>query len=280
MISCYPSALVTIGLCDQAGNQQDDDDQGFISMPRQLQTSGFTITLVICLLVLSGLPVLRAQSVTTPDFSGLWFPRGFGRVTPNPLPYNEKAQKLYDEYIKTFTPDDDPGKFCIQPGLPRAIWGAPFPIEIHQSEREITIFYEGYFMYRKIYLEGYDRPEPVLPTRMGFSVGHWEGDTLVVNTTNLREYPYMIRTPNSSQATVVERMRLESRVTDGKPGKFLVDELTLNDPVLYTAPVVVKGEIAASPDTPILEYSCSETIWDDYLIEKGLMPPDFEELIN
>ena len=244
------------------------------------QTSGFKKASVICILLFLDLPAAGAQSITTPDFSGLWFPRGFGKTTPSPLPYNDKAQKLYDEYIKTFTPDDDPGKFCIQPGLPRAIWGAPFPIEIHQTERDITIFYEGYFMYRKIYIEGHDQPEPVLPTHMGYSVGHWEGNTLVVHTSHLREYPYMIRTPNSSQASVVERLQLESRATDGKTEKILVNELTLTDPVLYTAPVVVRGEIAASPDTPILEYSCSETIWDDYLIEKGLKPPDFEELIN
>lgn len=242
------------------------------------QVSGFKKAFVICALLFPDLSGVAAQSIKTPDFSGLWFPRGFGKVTPSPLPYNDKARKLYDDYVTTFTPDDDPGKFCIQPGLPRAIWGAPFPIEIHQTEREVTIFYEGYFMYRKIYFEGHDRPEPVLPTRMGFSVGHWEGDTLVVNTTNLREYPYMIRTPNSSQATVVERLRLESRATAGKTEKILVDELTLTDPALYTQPVTVRGEIAASPDTPILEYSCSETIWDDYLIEKGLKSPDFEEL--
>ena len=246
----------------------------------QLLKTGFKTAFVICAFLILDLPGLAAQSNTTPDFSGLWFPRGFGKVTPNPLPYNDKAQKLHDDYIKTFTPDDDPGKFCIQPGLPRAIWGAPFPIEIHQTAREITIFYEGYFMYRKIYLEGYDRPEPILPTRMGFSVGHWEGDTLVVTTTYLREYPYMIRTPNTGQASVSERIKVELRQTDGNTVKILVDELTLTDPVLYTEPVVVRGEIAWSPNTPIMEYSCSETIWDDYLLEKGLTPPDFEQLID
>ena len=247
---------------------------------RLIQDYSLYKTLVISLFLLLQLSDVLAQTKPTPDFSGLWFPRGFGKTTPNPLPYNDKAQKLYDNYIKTFTPDDDPGKFCIQPGLPRAIWGAPFPVEIHQTEREITIFYEGYFMYRKIYLEGHDRPEPVLDTRMGYSVGHWEGETLVVHTGHLREYPYMIRTPNSAQATVVERLHLETRTTGGKAEKFLVDELTLTDPVLYTEPVVVRGEIAWSPDTPIMEYSCSETIWDDYLQEKGLTPPDFEQLIE
>jgi len=234
--------------------------------------------LILLLALVPFLPGLMAQPANAPDFSGLWFPRGFGKVTPNPLPYTPQAHKLYEAYIKSFTPDDDPGRFCIQPGLPRAIWGAPFPVEIHQTEREITIFYEGYFMYRKIYLDGHDRPEPVLDTRMGYSVGHWDGNTLVVKTDHLREYPYMIRTPNTSHATVVEKMRLEQRNKDGKSQKFLVDELTLTDPGLYTEPVVVKGEIGWSPETPILEYSCSETIWDDYVQERGLKVPDIDQL--
>ena len=197
---------------------------------------------------------------------------------PNPLPYNKQAQQMHDEYVKNFTPDDDPGRFCIKPGLPRAIWGAPFPVEIHQTDREITIFYEGYFMYRKIYLEGYQHPDPILKTRMGYSVGHWEGNVLVIKTTYLRDYPYMIRTPNSSSATTSERMYLETHAENGEQVKYLVDEMTLNDPVLYTEPVHIKGQIAWSPDTPIMEYSCSETIWDNYLQDHGLKPPDFDSI--
>jgi hypothetical protein len=224
---------------------------------------------------------IAAPESSTPDFSGLWFPRaGFGRTTPNPLPYTEQAQKLHDRYLQEFTPDDDPGKFCIMPGLPRAIWGAPFAIEILQTEREVTIFYEGYFMYRKIYIEGYPRPEPILPTRMGYSVGRWDGDVLTIETTHLREYPYMIRIPNTAAAKVTERMYIEMRDNGGVEEKWLVDELTLVDPALYTEPVVTKGAIKWSPETPIMEYSCSETIWDEYLLEHELQVPDFEQLLN
>ena len=243
-----------------------------------LQQSCIRNILLFLTVVAVGTSTASAQKASIPDFSGLWMPRGFGKTTPNPLPYNKQAQQMHDQYIKNFTPDDDPGRFCIKPGLPRAIWGAPFPIEIHQTDRDITIFYEGYFMYRKIYLEGYKHPDPILKTRMGYSVGHWDGDALVVKTTYLREYPYMTRTPNSSSATTNERMYLKMHEQDGKQVKYLVDELTLNDPILYTEPVHVKGQIAWSPDTPIMEYSCSETIWDNYLKDHGLKPPDFNTI--
>ena len=236
--------------------------------------------IIACTALILPARTVYSQTGTTPDFAGLWFPRGgFGRTSPNPLPFTEKGQLMYDRYMAEFTPEDDPGKFCIKPGLPRAIWGAPFAIEVHQTEREITIFYEGYFMYRKIYIDGYDRPEPVLHTRMGYSVGRWEGDVLVVETTYLREYPYMLRMPNTSEARVTERIYIEMRDNnDGGKDKWLVDELTLIDPGLYTVPVTVRGAIKWSPETPILEYSCSETIWDDYLIDNGLEPPDVDSL--
>lgn len=227
-------------------------------------------------------PRALPQTESARDFAGLWFPRGgFGRTTPNPLPFTEIGQQMHDRYMEEFTPEDDPGRFCIKPGLPRAIWGAPFAIEVHQTEREITIFYEGYFMYRKIYIDGFDHPDPILHTRMGYSIGRWEGDVLVINTSHLREYPYMLRIPNTSAARVTERMYIEKRDNDkGGKDKWLVDELTLTDPGLYTEPVKIVGAVKWSPDTPIMEYSCSETIWDNYLIDNGLEPPDVDSLNN
>jgi hypothetical protein len=212
------------------------------------------------------------------DLSGLWFPAGGPGQEPRQTPFNDFAQKAYDDYVAAFNVDDDPGGFCVVPGLPRSIWGAPFPVEIQQNERFITIFWEGYYQYRKIYLEGHPRPDPVLHTGMGYSVGHWEGDTLVVETTHLREYPYMRRLPNTDTATVTERIRIaEIPDRQGNPVKTLINEMTLTDPRLYTQPVKVTGHLRWSPDTPILEYSCSESIYDMYLQERGLTVPDFSQ---
>lgn len=212
------------------------------------------------------------------DLSGLWFPAGGPGQEPRQTPFNDFAQKAFDDYVAAFNVDDDPGGFCVVPGLPRSIWGAPFPVEIQQNERFITMFWEGYYQYRKIYLEGQPRPDPVLHTGMGYSVGHWEGDTLVVETSYLREYPYMRRLPNTDTATVTERIRI-AEVADrqGNPVKTLINEMTLTDPRLYTQPVKVTGHLRWSPDTPILEYSCSESIYDMYLQDRGLTVPDFSQ---
>ncbi len=214
-----------------------------------------------------------------PDLNGLWFP-AFGQgggQTPNPLPFNDYGKKLADDYLAAFAVDDDPGGWCVSPGLPRSIWGAPFPVEIIQTEGFINMFWEGYFQYRKIYMEGHPRPEPILHTGMGYSVGHWEGETLVVETSYLREYPYMRRLPNTDAATLVERITVAARTdADGVSNRFLTNVLTLTDDRLYTQPVTVTGTLAYSPTTPIMEYSCSEGIYDQHLQEKGLQVPVFE----
>ena len=232
-------------------------------------------TAFLTTLALSGLSSLACAQV---DLNGLWFPAGGPGQSPRELPLNDYGKKLQDEYLAAFTIEDDPGGWCVSPGLPRSIWGAPFPVEIVQTEGFINMFWEGYFQYRKIYMDGFPRPEPILNTGMGYSVGHWEGETLVVETTNLREFPYMRRLPNTDTATIVERFTVENRTSeDGITTRYITNQLTLTDDRLYTQPITVTGSLKWSPDTPIMEYSCSEGIYDQHLQEKGLQVPDFSQ---
>ncbi len=237
------------------------------------------------ILIVSGFLMSSSAVMAQLDLNGLWFPAGFDRNAPRlepgtrELPFNESAQQIYDEYVATYDLSDDPGGFCVKPGLPRSIWGAPFPIEIVQTEGFINLLWEGYFQYRKIYLEGSPRPEPILNTGMGYSVGHWEEDTLVIETSYLRQYPYMRRTPNSDDATIVERWNVVSVTDDeGVEQKYLTNEMMLTDSKLYTEPVRIVGSLRYSPETPILEYSCSEQIYDEHLQARGLKVPDFSTL--
>ena len=223
------------------------------------------LTVCICVFLLSA--AVRADAGSHPDFSGLYMPsRDFSRVKGFPmkdLPYTEWARHYYDEFISIYDPDkDQPAFICVPPGMPGSMaLGAPFPLEIIQRPNDITMFFEAYFQYRKIYLEGYDRPEPVLPTNMGYSVGHWEGDTLVVETTNLAERTQGT-TIISDEARIQERMKIE---IDDKGNKSLVDQITLIDPKAYTINIDMTGIWNWSPDTPILEYVCTNEIYQQYL---------------
>ncbi|HEY7673160.1 MAG TPA: hypothetical protein VIC71_13170 [Gammaproteobacteria bacterium] len=243
---------------------------------------GTVRVLALLALAFSSVAVAEAQTPSARDFSGVYFPApGSGRQRlPSPLPYTPAAQALADEYAKQFRIEDDPGYYCIWPGMPRAPWGAPFAIEVFHRPQDLTIFWEGYGMYRKVYMADHNPPEAILPSAMGHSIAHWEDDVLVIETTHLKAYPYMSRFPTTSDAHIVERMWLEERVEEGQTRKYLVDELVVTDPKLYTEPIRTRAEAVHRPDLTILEYTCSVSLWEAYLAERGLVLPDVDALPN
>jgi hypothetical protein len=235
---------------------------------------------IVGILALAGISAADAQRPEpgARDFSGVWFPAGFSQPRPNPPPFTAAAQTLAEQFSAQFETDDDPGLYCIWPGMPRAPWGAPFAIEIFHNAHDLTIIWEGYGMYRKVFMAEHDPPEPVMPTAMGHSIARWEGDVLVIETTHLRPYPYMNRFPTSSDAHVVERLWLEEREVNGRMQKYLVDEITLTDPRLYTEPVRWRADAVHRPDFHLLEYTCSVSLWEAYLDQRGLSLPDVDAL--
>jgi hypothetical protein len=88
----------------------------------------------------------------------------------------------------------------------------------------------------------------------------------------------MNRFPTTSDARVVERMWLDTREVDGETRRYLVDEITVTDPKLYTRPIQMRAEALHRPDLTILEYTCSVSLWEAYLEEHGLTLPDVDAL--
>lgn len=239
---------------------------------------GLTLAALATVVVLTSAPAAAHPTGDHPDLNGIYFPDGRARRTPQELPFTPEAREMADYWDANFEIEDEPGRFCIWPGMPRAPWGAPFPIEIFHRDYDVTIYWEGYGMFRKIYMADHNPPDPVLPTAMGHSVAHWEEDTLVVETTHLKPYPYFHSLPTSSAASITERIRLEERTADGQTRSYLVNDITLTDPKLYTEPVLLHAEAVLSPDLFMLEYTCTNTIWEDYLAEQGLTLPDVDAL--
>ena len=216
----------------------------------------------------------HAEAVRNPDLTGIWTPH-FVRGEqvevsairwPTDPPYTEYGQSLWNAYAAEFDPvSDDPAKYCVLPGMPTSMIGTPtFPVEIFQRPQDITMMIEAYYQYRKIYMEGFDRPDPILPTRMGYAVGHWEDEsTLVVETTDLSERD-MGRIMMSGDTKIVERIHVEDR-EDGL--RLLIDDITLTDALIYREPIHMRGVWRWSPDTPIMEYVCSQNIYDEHIAE-------------
>lgn len=188
------------------------------------------------------------------DFSGIWSRTSSGLAKVD-LDYTPEARAAVDGYSYL----DDPALRCVSPGVVR-VSGWPYPLEIIQTENQLTILYESFHEVRRIWLDGRDLPEGVPHRAMGYSRGHWEGSTLVVETEMLLGgYVDLAGQPLSANAHTVERMSLRDE------GRTLLSEMTVYDPENYRRPITRHRTWRKTPETVILEYDC-----DPYPFFRGL----------
>jgi hypothetical protein len=188
------------------------------------------------------------------DFTGIWSRTSSG-IAKVHLDHTPAAQAVVDGYNYL----DDPSLRCVSPGLVR-VSGWPYPVEIVQNETQVTILYESFHEVRRIHLDGRSYPEELPPRSMGYSLGYWDGSTLVVETRMLTAgFVDLNGQPLSENARVVERMSLS------EDGQTMRSELTLHDPENYHRPVTRFRAWRKTPETVILEYDC-----DPYPFFRGL----------
>jgi hypothetical protein len=199
--------------------------------------------------------------------AGIWLPDASrSQRFPAQPPFTAEGRQIVAAWRASHDPiEDDPGKFCQAPGMPSlALGGAGYPVEIVVTPRQVTILMEMHQQARRIFLDQSRPAARPFPQRNGYSIGHWEGDTLVANTTAIKAITFG-SVPHSDRAQVVERIRA---VDDGAA---LLNEVTITDPVMYSEPVVVQQHYRrAPPDTRMLEYECTEGMWIDHEASRGI----------
>jgi hypothetical protein len=98
---------------------------------------------------------------------------------------------------------------CVEPGMPTVMWGiGGAAMEIVQQPQRVTLLSELANQSRRIFLDGRAFPTDVPEQRVGYSIGHWEGDTLVIETRNIMEW-HAPRWPHSNEMRIVERWSLK-----------------------------------------------------------------------
>jgi hypothetical protein len=223
-----------------------------------------------------------------PNFAGVYYPFQPGAAAPPPRPAGPlppptrsaptsdgsqgrgpNAPKLTPEYLEKWNAiaasrisgsyDTDNVANCLPPGMP-AMMSMAYGMEIMQSEDRITFFSEHQDALRRVYLDGREPSQEVLddPTYAGYSTGHWEGDTLVVDTVALSTKSYIDgSSPHSDKMTVHERIRFI------EPG-VLEDRIIVRDPEALTEPweIVRTYRKAAYPNDELREFACAEGLRD------------------
>ena len=135
-------------------------------------------------------------------------------------------------------------------------------MEIIQRPEQITVIYEAHSEIRRLYFGTKILPESDrVPSRNGYSTARWEGNTLVVETTSLKEQEDQ-NYPHSEQARITERYQLTS---DAKGNRVLEVHWTLTDPVFYTRPLSSEKKWTFDPKGVLLPYECNEEAWLDRL---------------
>jgi hypothetical protein len=157
------------------------------------------------------------------------------------------------EKRKSENSKDNPDAHCLPMGLMQ-FHLHPQPRKIVQTPKEVVIMYEANYGLRQIYLDGRPLPGPdAEPWWFAYSVGHWEGDDLVVESSGYRDDVWLDvwGTPLTSAARTIERFRRPNY------GTMQID-ITIDDPNAYTEPFTVRVNHRLSPDTELIEFICQD----------------------
>ena len=218
-----------------------------------------------------GKPNLTAPAPRTADgkidISGVWVAdnsRHLGNLAVDlkDVPFQPWAEKLYNERRANLG-KDDPEARCMPQGVPK-VNTLPYPFKVFNLPGEVVILYEMYYLHRQIFTDGRQFPKTFDdPSWMGYSIGHWEGDDFVAETTGFNDKMWMDTNghPHTDQLRVTERFR---RTDFG----HMEVHVTINDPGAYTKPwdAVIKQHLL--PDTELLEFVCEKNIDPEHLVGK------------
>ena len=224
--------------------------------------SCMSLAVVAGMLVLPAFGAL-AQGKPAGDISGVWWVTKYSPKLEiqggGEIPYNEKGKAEYAKNIaglKDGTVKDEARRVCTPDGLPR-ILGNPYPFKILHSPGQTTFIYELNNFFRTILMDKKQLSAEELeiaPYYSGHSVGHWEGDTLVIESAGFNTRTFLDATgaPHSDVMTTVERVR---KINGGKQ---LEDVITINDPEFLTKPITARFVYDFKPDVRLETYVCGE----------------------
>jgi hypothetical protein len=247
--------------------------------PRALAACACALGLVAagCMQTPTDGPAAAASAAAgPPDLSGVWMafavenPDGGG----NAPRYSADGQAALAAFAAQFTSIPETGAWCYGTGMPSVMLSTvSYPIEIVQHDSRLVMLAELEMQVRRVYLDGRSHPEDFLPTGVGHSIGTWDGDTLVIDTTLLSEWS-LRPWPRTEQTRIVERVYI-TKLGDvaARPTGFvatvekpinddvLVVEMTVTDPSLYDGPQRRTAYYQRMSDTATLEYACSAEHW-------------------
>ena len=194
------------------------------------------------------------------------FPKYFLNIL---IDFKPEESPLRQEFTALFRSNaqhkgtESPVAQCLPQGLPRADLTNYAPFKMIQTPEEIVVLYEVDNTYRQIHLDGRKLPADPQPSWLGYSVGAWDGDTLVVNSFGFNDKSWLdvAGHPHS------EDLRVQERFHRRDFGHIDLG-ITVEDRKMYTRPITVKVTEVLVPDSDVLESVCNENEKDRVHIAK------------
>jgi hypothetical protein len=200
-----------------------------------------------------------------PDLSGLWqsdmenlrygddiaadFKPGESPVQPWAEALARERMTNSDAHAR-----EKPDANCLPLGLPQTYTSPTFPFKIIQESNLVVILYELFEQFRQIFLDDRSLPKDPNPTWLGYSVGRWDGDVLVVDTNGFNGKKWLDQRaghPSTDALHFTERFRR-------RDFGHLEIQLTIDDPKAYTKPWTATFSFHLSPDNELIEFVCNE----------------------
>ena len=217
----------------------------------------------------------KSGSMAAPDpehFTGFWgvATRGIKKAITS---YTPEGQMTLDNYKDM----DDPINRCVNPGLLRTLrvrGGSPVDIFYENQVLKMDFPNDIGNAQRYIFLDGREFPEIINPTFMGYSIGHWEGEVLIIETRGFKPMYYNSNgAPISPEASLTERMWLTS-------DNSIAREYSFHDPKYYTRPLTNNGTLTRRGSVVTESYECDPHASYRILDVSGDLPEYFERAAN
>ena len=181
--------------------------------------------------------------------------------------FRPAAEALFKQHQAEFH-TTDPVTHCLPAGPLEILTAGGIAVyRIIQAPNMVALLYERGQIYREIFMDGRALPKDPNPTWMGYSVGHWEGDTLVVESAGFNDRTWLDRMghPHSEDLRVTERFR---RVDFG----HIQFQLTYDDPKTLTHPLTFSVAVNYEPDTSMIETICENERDAGHLVGRADAP--------
>jgi hypothetical protein len=195
-----------------------------------------------------------------PDWGGVWVLNFPPPVSPRPEKPQLKGQYLADYQAWQHEVESKGGEvahagsYCTPPGMPGIMGVGQYPIEFLFTPGRVTTHHEAWMQWRNIYTDGRAHPDDLDPTFQGDSIGHWEGQTLVVDTIGVKDSVALgMGMKHSDKMHITERMHLAKDDPD-----TLVIEMKVEDPVALAKPWLHTLSFKRSRELQLLEFECAE----------------------